>query len=221
MASSSIFASSPAPDLGLSVDRNPGARPDATRNLLMLAPDTDQFTYSNFNATRNNQGARAIRTLISQNLAGACMPIPACVINLPQNMEFTDNRLTANDHAGKLFEDIIDLVRELKVKADRWDAYEAGQRLSGNNVQLNDVFSQNSTAATRPYLDEAIHRFIDVRLRTSKYYLLCISVILLPRQKTPECRPLQKTLPDSVFVPFHFPPNIMLTCGTTKSTTQL
>lgn len=103
-------------------------------------------------------------------MRGVCKAIPDRLINLPRDMNYTDNRLTANDHAGKQFEDIIDLVRELKVKADRWDAHEAQQRLDGNN-QPADIFTNNPDPATRSFLDEAIHRFIDVRLRSRTYSL--------------------------------------------------
>lgn len=87
----------------------------------MFAPDTDKDTYSNYKSARNShsKGALAMKALLSEQLRGSCAPTPECLINLPSNMGYTDDRLTANAHAGKLFEDVIDLIRELKAKADR------------------------------------------------------------------------------------------------------
>lgn len=166
-----LFASNPALNLGLSVDRNPGNRPDATRNILMLATDVEKYLYSNYTMDKNSQAVKVCRKMVSEKLEGACKPVPDCLINLPRNMEYTDHRLTGNDSAGRLFEDVIDLTRELKAKADRWDAHEAEQRLNGKNVQSNDIFTQNPTAAKRPYLDEVIQRFIYMRLRSRTYSL--------------------------------------------------
>lgn len=136
----------------------------------MFAPNSAYDTYKNYNSNGNSQGARAFRAFVNQNIRGACQATPERLINVPRNMNYTGNRLTANDHAGKLFEDVIDHVRELKVKADRWDAHEAQQGLDGDN-QPTDLFNNNPDPATRRFLDEAIYRFIDVRLRSRTYSL--------------------------------------------------